>query len=54
MKKLVYYTLVVIIIINIINITNNNEINPNEYIRMRVITNSNNTEDIYIKNKVKE
>ena len=54
MKKLVYYTLVVIIIINIINITNNNEIIPNESIRMRVIPNSNNTEDIYIKNKVKE
>ena len=54
MKKLVYYTLVVIIIINIINITNNNDIIPNESIRMRVIPNSNNTEDIYIKNKVKE
>ena len=54
MKKLVYYTLVVLIIINIVNITNNNEIIPNESIRMRVIPNSNNTEDIYIKNKVKE
>lgn len=54
MKKLVYYTLVVLIIINIVNITNNNEIIPNESIRMRVIPNSNNTEDVYIKNKVKE
>ena len=54
MKKLVYYTLVVLIIINIVNITNNNDIIPNESIRMRVIPNSNNTEDIYIKNKVKE
>ena len=54
MKKLVYYTLVVLIIINIVNITNNNEIIPNESLRMRVIPNSNNTEDVYIKNKVKE
>ena len=54
MKKLVYYTLVVIIIINIINITNNNEIIPNESIRMRVIPNSNSTLDQNIKNKVKK
>ena len=53
MKRLVYYTLVALIVISIINITNSNEIIPNESIRMRVIPNSNNTEDIYIKNKVK-
>src|SRR5574344_284082 len=54
MKRLVYYTLVALIVISIINITNSHEIIPNESIRMRVIPNSNNTEDIYIKNKVKE
>ena len=53
MKKLVYYTLVVLIIINIVNITNNNEIIPNESIRMRVIPNSNNIGDQYLKNQVK-
>ena len=46
--------MVVIIIINIINITNNNEIIPNESIRMRVIPNSNSTLDQNIKNKVKK
>ena len=53
MKKKIFLILLLLIIINVYQITNETIIIPDSSIRLRVIPNSNNPEDINIKEKVK-
>ena len=53
MKKKIFLILLLLIIINVYQITNEIVIIPNSSIRLRVIPNSNEANDIYIKEKVK-
>ena len=53
MKKKIFLILLLLIIINVYKITDQIVIIPNSSIRLRVIPNSNEANDIYIKEKVK-
>ena len=54
MKKIIFLILLALVIFNVYKINNQNIIIPNSSIRLRVIPNSNNPEDISIKEKVKK
>ena len=54
MKKKIFLILLVLVIINIYNINEQNIFIPDSSIRLRVIPNSNNPEDINIKEQVKK
>ncbi len=53
MKRTIFFLLLILIVINIYNVNEQNIFIPDSAIRLRVIPNSNNPEDINIKEQVK-
>ena len=54
MKKGIFFVLLLLIIVSIYNVNEQDIFIPDNSIRLRVIPNSNSSEDIYIKEKVKD